>query len=176
MDEFLTAAFASKKLWPLQQDTHGSLSTATLTKATCHRIAWTHPNPDFHSDDEDHVSRKKLCNKKMIWRRLGTLGYNLKPAGFLASFCWFASDSSCGAGFRDSFSTRPSKPSKPSKVQGSKGAGGGGGPAEGEEAFKGEDEGFEAPFKPSKASKPSRARTKGLCPSLQRLRSFLQSL
>ncbi|OLP83685.1 Retrovirus-related Pol polyprotein from transposon TNT 1-94 [Symbiodinium microadriaticum] len=42
------------------------------------------PNPDFHSDDEDDdVPRKKLCNKKMTWRRPGTLpnylGNNFKP-------------------------------------------------------------------------------------------------
>ena len=46
----------------------------------------------------DDVPKKKLCNKKITWRRPGTprnyLGNNFKSVEYLASLYWFASDSS----------------------------------------------------------------------------------
>ena len=119
-EEFLTAAEASKKLWPTNRQAcwfliwYGLL-VMPLCCAAGHQWKsfnsnsdkgnlFLHcteriPNPDFHSDDEDDdVPRKKLCNKKMTWRRPGTLpnylGNNFKPAEYLASLYWFASDSS----------------------------------------------------------------------------------
>ena len=104
-EEFLTAAEASKKLWPINRQAcwffiwYGLL-VMPLCCAAGHQWKsfnsnsdkgnlFLHcteriPNPDFHSDDEDDdVPRKKLCNKKMTWRRPGTLpnylGNNFKP-------------------------------------------------------------------------------------------------
>ena len=56
------------------------------------------PNPDHHSDDEDgRGSQKKVCNKKLTWRRPSTLpnyvANNFLPAQYLASLYWFASES-----------------------------------------------------------------------------------
>ena len=84
----------------MQQDTSGSPSTATLTRATCFCTA----RSAFQIQISTVMTRmmmfprKKLCNKKMTWRRPGTLpnylGNNFKPAEYLASLYWFASDSS----------------------------------------------------------------------------------
>ena len=115
-EEFLTAAEASKKLWPTNRQACWFLiwyGLLVMPLCCAARHQWKSfnsndfvfalheriPNPDFHSDDkDDDVSRKKLCNKKMTWRRPSTLpnylGNNFKPAEYLASLYWFASDSS----------------------------------------------------------------------------------
>ena len=48
------------------------------------------PNPDFHNMTMMMCSQKKLCNKKMTWRRWHTSKLELfRPVEYLASLHWF---------------------------------------------------------------------------------------
>ena len=116
--EFLTADEASNKLWPSSRQALWFLLWWNLLVLPLHCPAghewksfnsnsekgnsYLHctvrvPNPDYDSEDEDEeVPAKKLCNKKLTWRRPGTLpkylANNYTPAQYLASLYWFASD------------------------------------------------------------------------------------
>ena len=118
--EFLTSAEASQKLWPSGRQACWLLVWYGLLVMPLHCAAgheWKSfnsnsekgnlflhcteriPNPEYHGDDEDdEIPKKKLCNKKLTWRRPGTiptyLATNFLPAQYLASLYWFASDSS----------------------------------------------------------------------------------
>ena len=94
--EVLPAAEASKKLWPTNRQACWFLIWFGLLVMPLYCAAgqqWKSfssnfsdkgnlflhcteriPNPDFRSDHEDDdVPRKKLCNKKMTWRRPSAL-------------------------------------------------------------------------------------------------------